>query len=790
LPYEECLQLGLSLNLALGHLHRNGLLHRDIKPSNIIFVHGIPKLADIGLVTEAAEARSYVGTEGFIPPEGPNSRQADIYSLGKVLYEISMGKDRTDFPEPFTALGTAPESEALLELNAVILKACATDLRERYRSAEDMHVDLALLQSGKSVRQTRRLERRLMLLTRVGITAVAAGALALGAFFYQQKQTRRALQISENEVKLRQQAESERQRAVAAETLAKTEASKSQQVAQFLKDMLQGVGPSVALGRDTTMLREILDSTAGHVRNDLTNQPEVAAELLSTLGTVYNDLGQYAQAEGMHREALAMRKKLVGDTQPDVATSLQGLARALQYQGKRVEAETLYREALAMRRKILGNEHPEVAKSLTDLGLLLYWETKFPEAETMGREALAMKRKLLGDEHLEVARSLAVLAPLVKDMGKGAEAETMQREALAIQKKILGNEHPSIAYSLYNLSAVLEGQGKLAEAEAAQREALALYRKLLGDDHPNVAESLIALGILLRRQSSVTEAEAAYREAIAIARKRYPDASETLSLAVINFVDLLLEQHRRAEAQKLFDELLTLGAENQAASASLIRVRAIFYARAGQWKKAAADAAKALEFGPMEHEVHGMLAPLLAASANNEGYLRHCRLLLASFGETSDPRIAGMMALNCLILPSPEVDLNAVARLAGTAVSAPTNHPRMKPFQVVKGLAEYRQGRFSSSAEWMQKVLARPGARSLRDVQAYMVLAMAQYQLKQPDEARTTLANGRETARAKLPPLESGDIGADWDDWIIAHALLNEAEALVEGGAKPAKQPN
>ena len=75
----------------------------------------MPKLADIGLVIEVAEARSYVGTEGFIPPEGPNSPQADLYSLGKVLYEAGMGKDRSDFPEPPTQLAQTPDSAELLE---------------------------------------------------------------------------------------------------------------------------------------------------------------------------------------------------------------------------------------------------------------------------------------------------------------------------------------------------------------------------------------------------------------------------------------------------------------------------------------------------------------------------------------------------------------------------------------------------------------------------------------------------------------------------------------------------
>ena len=196
LPLGECLDLGLTLNLGLAHLHRTGLIHRDIKPSNIIFVGGVPKLADIGLVIEMAEARSYVGTEGFIPPEGPNSPQADLFSLGKVLYEAGMGKDRKDFPEPYTRIAEAPDANALLEFNAILLKACAAQVQERYQSAEAMNADLALLQSGGSVRKQRQLAGQLRFVQRAGalVTALAA-VIALG-WWWQAKQTRAVLEMA------------------------------------------------------------------------------------------------------------------------------------------------------------------------------------------------------------------------------------------------------------------------------------------------------------------------------------------------------------------------------------------------------------------------------------------------------------------------------------------------------------------------------------------------------------------------------------------------------------------
>ena len=62
-------------------------------------MNGRPKLADIGLVAATDATCSFVGTEGYLPPEGPGTPQADLYSLGKVLYEASTGKDRRDFPE-------------------------------------------------------------------------------------------------------------------------------------------------------------------------------------------------------------------------------------------------------------------------------------------------------------------------------------------------------------------------------------------------------------------------------------------------------------------------------------------------------------------------------------------------------------------------------------------------------------------------------------------------------------------------------------------------------------------
>jgi hypothetical protein len=148
LPMNECLDVALALTAALAHLHKNGLVHRDIKPSNIIFANNQPKFADIGLVTEIGESATFVGTEGYVPPEGPGKPLADVYSLGKLLYETSTGKSLRHFPELPTMVeeGTDP---LLKRFHEIVLKSCHLNPAKRLQSADLMHQELLQIRGGE-----------------------------------------------------------------------------------------------------------------------------------------------------------------------------------------------------------------------------------------------------------------------------------------------------------------------------------------------------------------------------------------------------------------------------------------------------------------------------------------------------------------------------------------------------------------------------------------------------------------------------------------------------------------
>jgi serine/threonine protein kinase len=190
LPADEVLVLGMKLTAALAYLNSRGLVHRDIKPSNILFIGSEPKLADAGLVAAVDDARSLVGTFGYIAPEGPGTPQADLYALGKALYEAAFGKDRQDFPALPANIESRADHARLLELNALLLKACASDPRERYGSAQEMHSDFDFLHAGGSIR---RLYAWRKLFTHAKKLGLAAGAIIIVAWLliaFPKRQTR------------------------------------------------------------------------------------------------------------------------------------------------------------------------------------------------------------------------------------------------------------------------------------------------------------------------------------------------------------------------------------------------------------------------------------------------------------------------------------------------------------------------------------------------------------------------------------------------------------------------
>jgi len=208
--------------------------------------------------------------------------------------------------------------------------------------------------------------------------------------------------------------------------------------------------------------------------------------------------GEYAEAETLHHQVVAIHEKTLGPEHPTTATSLSNLGNVLYLQGKHAEAEKVYVRALAIREKQLGDNHPDVATSLNNL---------------------ANARQELGrDQQVGISEQRARLEAGGR-VGALTEVEAMRRRALAIQERTLGRDNPATATSLNNLGVTLSLRGDFAQAEVMHRAALATMEKVFGEQHPETAGALTALSFALDRQGKIVDAEASYKRAVEISRK-------------------------------------------------------------------------------------------------------------------------------------------------------------------------------------------------------------------------------------------------------------------------------
>lgn len=211
-----------------------------------------------------------------------------------------------------------------------------------------------------------------------------------------------------------------------------------------------------------------------------------ASRLASDVGVFRYFRAEYAEAELMHRGALASIEALGASDDPQMAVALSNLALVMSDTNRKGEAEPLYRRALAINEARLGVDHADNAILINNLARLLKETNRMEEAEALYRRALAIDEKNRGEDDPAVARGLSNLGQLLQDCGRPQEAEAPFRRALAIDTAAFGASHPSVAIRLHNLGTLLFAGGRLEEAAPFLRDALKIGESELRLGHPHV----------------------------------------------------------------------------------------------------------------------------------------------------------------------------------------------------------------------------------------------------------------------------------------------------------------
>jgi eukaryotic-like serine/threonine-protein kinase len=641
---SHCLDIVARLKLfqivcaAVHYAHQNLIVHRDLKPSNILVTaDGIPKLLDFGIakLLDERQAGSHtlamthadfrLMTPDHASPEQVRGQaittSSDVYVLGVLLYKLLTGTSpfviasmrltdieraicEKDPPLPSQSVGSDVSAEVrgiteargvstnrlrrILrgDLDNIVIMAMRKEPERRYSSSQQMASDIQRYLDGKpiiarrdtlSYRSAKFVRRHWLPVSgAIGVVFLIV-AFAVTTYFQSQRIAAERDRVAE------QRASAERERA------------RAEEVSSFLVNLFKLSDPQENRGNQVTA-RELLDSGAKRLEEGLLDQPATKAALLSTVGAVYDSLGQYREALPILTESLTLQPQARDETR--ISTLLE-LGSARWHASDLKSAEAPLQEALHLSQTEFGATSRETGRSLWALGVLRYHQDRFAEAEELDNHglnvlettgapptdvsallddlaqvyameqqwgvakqtyerALEIDRRVLGDDHPRVAMRLNNLAIVAQNMGDLKLAETLYRDAIQRHERAYGNRHPETVAAKGNYGLLLQREGRLKEAEPLLRDVVATTLSLYGPDHYKVAYARVSLAMLLHDQGKLAEAETEFRQALDEYDKSLPATHQYRASALMHLARLLVDRGKPDEALALSTQSITI----------------------------------------------------------------------------------------------------------------------------------------------------------------------------------------------------------------------------------------
>jgi serine/threonine-protein kinase len=587
LSTNQRLELFRKVCAAVQYAHQNLIVHRDLKPSNILVTsEGEPKLLDFGIAKllnpelapyamapTATQLR--LMTPDYASPEQIRGKSittaSDIYSLGVLLYRQLTGHApyRLDDSSPqeiehlvcdteperpstaihqteeiITANGVAritPESVGQArneqpdslrrrlrgDLDNIVLMAMRKEPERRYQSAAQLSDDIRRYMDGLPVgarkdtfgyRASKFIGRN-----RIGVAAAALLFIAiLGGL---------TASIWQGRVAARERDQ------------ARQEQAKADQLNKFLQSILSAAAPEEK-GKDAKVI-EVLNDAAQRVDTEFSNQPELRAQALLTIGQTYSQLGLTGQAEKALREAVKLNSQLYGEENKATVMSMLLLAGTLTDKAAFGEAETLLTKAIATERKLSPSGTKELAFGLSLLGELCVRRGEDEKAKPFLRESVGLSDKFSGPNNKDSAFILISLARAQEFSGDLAGAEATYRASIAIFRQLPQRYEGRTATVLLNLGRLLEAKGDYDQGITAIREGDSIFQRKEGDSF-ELFESKFYLANAFFDKRDYGNAIAEGRRSIEIARKLKLEEAQDF-LGALRYVGLSLTRTGKAK---------------------------------------------------------------------------------------------------------------------------------------------------------------------------------------------------------------------------------------------------
>ncbi len=538
---------------ALAAAHSMGVLHKDLKPANIL-IHldaaGRPliRLSDFGSGRALDPARWHAlgitgfetgpaplqqetssGTPVYRAPEllsgGVPTVQADIYSLGVMLYQLAIG----DLKRALAPGWERDVSDELLRDD--ISAAAAGDPARRLGDAAELARRLRTLEVRRQERESERTAqteventRRALDLARarrlplLALLVVLLVGLAISTWLYL--------------------------RAEAANDTARSETARALTVTKFLTDdLLSAANPFLAADPNITV-KNLLASASGDLDHRFRPDSLDRAAIEMAIGRAYDGLSVPKRALPLLQSALGTRRRTLGDSNPETQAVRLAIAemygRELDMKAERTEAQQVLdigragngldaeteirarydaasadcelrggseeciaplRMLLAEARKRLGIKSDVSLNIESDLAYSLGDNQHFSEAIPMALDALALTREAYGPNHLLVQQRKFKLAEVLSEAGRANESIVLLTDVRKTLLSISGTENAATVRAANQLAKAYVDAKRYQDALPLFHLVLDYSVKSFGEHHTltreaynNVADTLAFLG--------------------------------------------------------------------------------------------------------------------------------------------------------------------------------------------------------------------------------------------------------------------------------------------------------
>ncbi|MCA8954317.1 MAG: serine/threonine protein kinase [Planctomycetes bacterium] len=604
LGLEARIELFQQVCAGVQHAHQKGVLHRDLKPSNILVQveDGAPraKIIDFGLARAIDREHAHesqltvegqlLGTPAYMSPEqaagdpAAIDTRSDVYSLGVVLYQLLVGRlpfeqspsgDRDyselrrrirdeDPAKPSSGLGNAAGSDTQQatwlrrlrgDLDWIVLRCLEKGPDQRYGSPAALAADLGRYLESEVVearppsqfyrlRKLVRRHRAAFVSAALVFVVLVGGVVGTGIGLHSA--------LAANEQLAEQRHIADQKTADAESALAR-----ATEVKRVLVEMLTLTNPLLAQGRDTALLRLVLDTTAARLFDGSIVDPSIRIELHAIVARVYfnltawDEVGRHCEAlvelfdatAGEHSpqvlEAVVVGCDLLGQValqRDDYDRAAAYIARAeaidlppgetvgleirllhahlLQKRGRRAEALAMLRRTAADARELLSPDDPLLFQVARQLGPAECAAGNIDAGHAAMREATRLCARQYGERSVQVGLMLASELVQLRTEGRYAEALEVAEQAHRIFVAGFGADSPRTRGLEGAMASLLSLVGRYEEALPLAQRTYEVELGILGPNGANAGDSANTMAVCYSHLDRVEDAVALYRKIV------------------------------------------------------------------------------------------------------------------------------------------------------------------------------------------------------------------------------------------------------------------------------------